>query len=585
MAGRAFPVLAVLALLGASPALAQPECVGWQGMSFAQGSGPHGANGAVQALTTWDPEGDGSPLLVAAGSFTQIQGVAANRVAVRDPATGRWQALGSGIPDGSVRALAVHNNQLIVGGTFSSAGGASSTSYIARWTGTAWQSLGSGIGDNVYALAIYNGELIAGGYFTHAGGVTAAHVARWNGSSWAPLGAGINDWVMSLAVWNGELIAGGFFSSAGGLSANRIARWNGASWAALGSGCNAEVLTLTVFPGGLAVGGRFTTAGGLAANRIARWNGSWGTLGTGADAVVLSTISYNGELYAGGAFFQMGGVNVAGIARWTGAAWTALGFGLIGAADALFPYDGELIVGGAFSEAGAAPAVNLASWNGLEWGSFGGGTSNGVFAMTTFLGWVVAGGDLHQSTLGPPAHFLVGWDGASFRAFGTSMDSPVYSLKAHKYPGVLGGNELIAGGTFLHAGGVAANRIARWNVTNILFDPPEWEAMGAGFSSGVVHAIERHSSTTYAGGTFTVPARIARWNETSDVWEALGTGMNGTVHALRSHGGFLYAGGSFTTAGGVSTGGLARWNGTGWSSAGGFFQGTGHGSRSTRASS
>jgi hypothetical protein len=50
--------------------------------------------------------------------------------------------------------------------------------------------------------------------------------------------------------------------------------------------------------------------------------------------------------------------------------------------------------------------------------------------------------------------------------------------------------------------------------------------------------------------------------------------MNGTVYALEVYNGALYAGGSFTTAGGVSCGGFARWNGSSWSSIGGFFLGT-----------
>jgi hypothetical protein len=61
----------------------------------------------------------------------------------------------------------------------------------------------------VFALTVYNGELIAGGGFTYAGGVTCNYIARWNGSQWQPLGTGMNNWVYALTVYNGELIAGG----------------------------------------------------------------------------------------------------------------------------------------------------------------------------------------------------------------------------------------------------------------------------------------------------------------------------------------------------------------------------------------
>ena len=575
--GRSVALLSCV--LFAAPALAQPECSTWQSMPFASASGPNGANGAVQAMVSFDPDGGGpqAERLVIAGSFTSVQGVAANHVAMRDPVTGQWQPLGSGTDD-QIRCLAVYNGELIAGGLFRNAGG-QSADYIARWNGTSWQGLGTGTGNSVYALTVYNGELIAGGYFINAGGGTANHVARWNGTSWQALGAGINDWVVSLTVYGTELIAGGYFSSAGGVSANRAARWNGASWQAMGSGMNLEVLALQPYNGGVVAAGRFTSAGGLAANRIAFWNGSlWQTMGSGMDNTVIGLSYYHGELVAGGVFLTAGGTSVGSIARWNGAVWQPLEYGIIGGVYTMFPWAGELVAGGGFSEAGAQPENNLASWNGLEWGSFGGGTSNSVSAMTLYLGRVIAAGDLHQSTAnGPPAHFLVGWNGASFNAYGSGLDGPAYSLLSFKYPGVFGSSELVAAGSFTHAGGVAATRVARWNQSDLAFPPPAWQAMGAGFN-GIVYALERHSSVTYAGGAFTASgvavSRIARWNETSDVWEPVGTGMNGTVLALKSYGGYLYAGGSFTTAGGVSTGGLARWDGNTWSSVGGFFLGT-----------
>ncbi|HEY3243797.1 MAG TPA: hypothetical protein VGM03_10640, partial [Phycisphaerae bacterium] len=81
----------------------------------------------------------------------------------------------------------------------------------------------------VYALIGYNGELIAGGYFNTAGGTTAVRIARWNGSSWWSLGSGMNTnfgWVSALAVYNGELIAGGNFTMAGDNVSLYWARWN-----------------------------------------------------------------------------------------------------------------------------------------------------------------------------------------------------------------------------------------------------------------------------------------------------------------------------------------------------------------------
>jgi hypothetical protein len=56
----------------------------------------------------------------------------------------------------------------------------------------------------------------AGGSFTTADGVAANYVAKWDGSSWSALGSGMNNGVYALAVSGSELYAGGNFMLAGG---------------------------------------------------------------------------------------------------------------------------------------------------------------------------------------------------------------------------------------------------------------------------------------------------------------------------------------------------------------------------------
>ena len=56
-----------------------------------------------------------------------------------------------------------------------------------------------GTTDHVNALAFGpDGSLYAGGKFTTAGGVTANHIARWDGSDWHPLGSGIEGRLLEL---------------------------------------------------------------------------------------------------------------------------------------------------------------------------------------------------------------------------------------------------------------------------------------------------------------------------------------------------------------------------------------------------
>jgi hypothetical protein len=123
----------------------------------------------------------------------------------------------------------------------------------------------------VRTLAVLpNGDLVAGGDFTTAGGVAANRVARWNGTSWSPLGSGMSSFVSALAVLpNGDLVAGGQFTTAGGVAANRIARWDGSSWSPLGSGVNSSVIALAVLrTGDLVAGGYFD---GLRSAYWAHW--------------------------------------------------------------------------------------------------------------------------------------------------------------------------------------------------------------------------------------------------------------------------------------------------------------------------
>ena len=131
----------------------------------------------------------------------------------------------------------------------------------------------------IFDLTVYNGELIAGGIFTTAGGIETNYIARWDGTSWSPLASGMNNRVISVSEYNGELIAGGYFTTAGGTAANYIARWDGTTWSPLASGMGgpsspspySPVLALTEYSSELIAGGEFITAGGQMSAYWARW--------------------------------------------------------------------------------------------------------------------------------------------------------------------------------------------------------------------------------------------------------------------------------------------------------------------------
>lgn len=173
--------------------------------------------------------------------------------------------------NGPVYAIqAPDSANVYAGGKFDSAGTIKANN-IAKWNGTSWDSLGSGVNGVVKALLAYNGKLYAGGNFTTAGGMPANNIAVWNGSAWSALGTGTNGAVYALTIHNGDLYAGGGFTQAGGNTVNNVAKWDGTNWSALAGGRNNEVYALASFKGDLYAGGKFTGGMSDTAKYIARF--------------------------------------------------------------------------------------------------------------------------------------------------------------------------------------------------------------------------------------------------------------------------------------------------------------------------
>ncbi len=592
------PALYAGGLFTTAGGVAASQIAKWDGSSWAVlGTGMSG--GSVNALTVFDD--GGGPALYAGGQFATAGGVAARNIAKWDGS--HWTALGTGLSGGSVASLMLFDDgggpALYAGGSFTTAGGIAANR-IAKWDGSSWAPLGSGVSwipgptPRVNALTVFDDgggpALYAGGSFTIAGGVEARWIAKWDGSSWATPGNGMNLAVYALTEFddgNGPaLYAGGAFKIAGGVTADHIAKWDGSSWAALGSGIGGGVIVrprvdaLTVFDDGsgpaLHAGGDFTTAGGVAASYIVKWDGSsWAALGSGTTPDVRALTVYDDgggpALYAGGYFETAGGVMASAIARWDGSSWTALGSGLIGEeqsefVSALTVYDDgggpALHAGGFFTNAGAVSAHSIAKWDGLHWTALGSGMNEDVYALTVYDDGggpaLYAGGDFTTAG-GVAASYIARWDGSSWAALGSGMNGSVGTLTVFDDGS---GPALYAGGGFTTAGGVAANRIARW-------DGSSWAALGSGMNGGVGSLTvfdDGGGPALYAGGGFTTAGgvaanRIARWDGSS--WAALGSGMNGGVGALTvfddGSGPALYAGGGFTSAIDSEDSFLAKW--------------------------
>ena len=142
-----------------------------------------------------------------------------------------WSNVGPNAANGTIRAIATDaSGTIYVGGQHTNLAPASPN--IARWDGSAWNTLNSGTNGSVNAIAIApDGRVFIGGAFTLAGGVAVNNVAVYNPqtNTFAALSTGVAaGTVYSLAISpRGFLYVGGDFTSAGGLANTQgVAAWN-----------------------------------------------------------------------------------------------------------------------------------------------------------------------------------------------------------------------------------------------------------------------------------------------------------------------------------------------------------------------
>ncbi len=303
---------------------------------------------AVRALTRF--EGD----LVFGGSFDFFGGSIAKNV-VRWDGKDWLPMIGSGPSPDDVNCLQVFRGSLIAGADWGGSGHA-----LSRWNGAQWEKIGEPNG-SVLAMAVLGDELIVAGQFDFINSVACSGLARWDGLAWRPLGAGdLNGWVGTCAVYDGELVASGSFQTPEGL--RQLAAWNGSQWRALGP-ANARARVLRVCNGELFAGGYCTTWDCETHNGVARWDGAqWVPLGAGMDNIIFAIGAYGDDLIAGGRFKQAGDRAAEAIARWDGTSWSPMGAGIYGEVLCLEAYGDELVVGGDFYRAHREPSTDWARW-------------------------------------------------------------------------------------------------------------------------------------------------------------------------------------------------------------------------------
>lgn len=566
-------------------------------------------------------------VFVGAHYFYSAGGILANSIAMWNASTNSWSALGQGIYDsnggnpGTVNALAISGDQLYVGGSFDTAGGAGALR-IAVWnmTTNTWSALGDGIGrsntaTSVLAIAVSGSDVYAGGTFDQAGGVPASRIARWSTASntWSALGSGVtsqegsNLGVNAIAVSGSDVFVTGQFNKAGDITVNSIARWNSGSnrWFALSTGLQYAIdqvspgagTALAISGTDVYVGGSFYFAGGITTTNVAHWNGAnWSALGADSEhqgvpgqfANVRSLAVNGSDVYVFGSFSSVGGaigaggVAVQNIARWNADSnsWSAFGSmptnSLITAAIG----GGSLYVGGGFDTAGGAPAYNVAqcALANCTFSALDDGLSNGI--DSTVYAIAITGTNVYIGGVFKAVGGMVAWGVARWNTSTKSWSSlggvglNNVGTPGQVYALAVNGDDVYVGGRFEVVGAavLVANNIARWNSTS-----QTWSALSSSGNVGVdgpVYAIAVDGSDVYVGGSFRQQGltyqdgNIERFNP-SDGWQRLGAGVGGygnpgaVVYAINVNGDDVFVGGIFTRAGGLSAKNFARWSKSG----------------------
>jgi trimeric autotransporter adhesin len=218
--------------------------------------------------------------------------------------------------------------------------------HIVRWNGGDWEIIGTTT-DNIRRFIAFNDgsgpKLHIAAPINHISGVPIGGVARWTGSAWESVGpAGQGQPVPRDMVVHDDVAGARLYVTSyapGGDPTDLIARWDGQNWSSLpGGGIMLSGITtlhaLASFDDGtgpaLFVGGYMNLAGGgVPVRGIARWkNGVWDNMHGGSIGGIVSSFAVYDDgrgpsLFVGGEFGTVGSgaLNSAkGVAQWVGCA-------------------------------------------------------------------------------------------------------------------------------------------------------------------------------------------------------------------------------------------------------------------------
>lgn len=443
-------------------------------------------------------------------------------------------------------------------------------------------------------------------------GLSLNGIARYDGTNWSALGSGIVGTVLGMKIIGTDLYVVGYIQSAGGVPVNNIAKWDGSSWSSVGQGLPLVLREIEYYQNKIYVTGfpPFGSLSYLACFDGNSWNQNLGTF----DRNVVGMFVNNGDLYIYGEFLLFNTDTVHGIIKYNGSNFQYFpAVGVYGVSAAAL-VDTTVYVLNAYD-------ASVDYFDGNQWQNYYSDTTmgerlTGLFSYQNALG-VILDSTQYSTTSGnykllrkmtsPGSwsrllrmrndnHTLVVDDVVSygnslhvaglidhiddtlaisyFHYNGNNWENPgkpkgpsylnswVNSSVSTLVKDPVNG-DIIVGGRFIYAGNSYSPNVARWDGTS-------WHAMGQGLSSSVSKLLY-FNNELYAFGYFgragsNWVGRVAKWNGAS--WQPVGTGFDGAVMDAVVYNNAIYACGSFTNVDGMALNYVAKYDGVSWSQAG-----------------
>jgi len=583
---------------GLIPATHAPSLARWDGVDWTQV--PFPGSGEITALASYDDST--GPALYAGGNF-DLMGSSQVRIVRYDGVV--WSLMPGALIPALINDLTVHTEggvsslYLAFFGT-AQVGGQPSHGTL-RWSSSGWSTiLGQPVGGGI-RLAVHDD---GGGAALYVGGRASAAanrvLARLVNGAWVEVAATVPGTLLGLA--SVDLGAGPRLHVAvdpsGPTGAPVVLELVGTTLTTLVTDqvdTELSVVGIVGFDRGagagaeLALFGRFESANGVALNNVARVDGNvWRALGGNLDLQRPVKVA---ATFGSGAARRWVAVrertDTSGVVRpfvdaWDGSGWTSLGAATgtttpsVAMLQVLDDGSGErLYAGGSFTTIGGVPANGIAVHDGAAWSALGAGVAGRALCAALFDGGqgevLVVGGDFSVAG-GAVARGIATFDGGAWSELGGGLLGTARALAVDESAVT---PTLYVAGTFGSAGNVSCRSIARWNGST-------WSPLGPGLGqfvfNGDVQDValfdEGQGPRLFVTGVFEVPnaqsfSGIARWDGTS--WTTVGgaSAQGAGNQRLLVHddgtGPVLYLGATVSGPGGLELArGVARWDGATW---------------------